>query len=515
MSRSASSFSFVLGLAIACLAVQDGSAADRSGELLRLARVEFGELTEPEIVLFRETANGRKAILGTGDAADAAKSGDERVIPASRIRWLLTDPLASKEVLPHEGIWIEGARIEGRLDLRDARVRFGLVIDRSSIPNGMSLSRAHMRWISFEGTHIGSNGSKSAIHADGMRSDTLYFRSGFRADGELRLLGARIDGNLDFLGATLSNPGGMTLMADAATILGTLFMNDGFRSEGTLKLTGATVSGDLVLQGGTLSNVGERALIADGLTVGRTVFMRAGFEAEGGLDLTGARIRSFLHLRGIKNPSGFTLDLEAARVGTLWDEEESWPSVIRLDGFIYERIYRGAPLTTESRLRWLRLGDAPKFQPQPYRQLAKVLRQMGHEEEAKSLLVEMNEDPLFLASMPVPSWIAHTSLGLTMSYGYRPALAAVWMVLVVAVGAMLFRRAYRSEQLTRTTDGYAPPFNALMYSIDSFLPIIDFKQADYWLPSSRPLRVYLWFHIAAGWALSTLFAVGLTGLVRN
>ena len=243
--------------------------------------------------------------------------------------------------------------------------------------------------------------------------------------------------------------------------------------------------------------------------------MRNGFRAEGALDFTAATVGSFFHLTKIEDPSSFTLDLEAARVGTLWDDEASWPPTIRLDGFTYERIYREAPITAAQRLRWLLRGDAETFQPQPYRQLARVLREMGHEDEATSVLVKMNEDPLLLDHMDAPHRAAHASMGLAMSYGYRPRGAALWMAGVVLLGALLFRRAYRRDRFSRTGDGYAPPFNALVYSVDAFLPIIDFKQAEYWLPTSRPLRVYLWLHIAAGWLLSTLLAVGLTGLVRS
>jgi len=59
-----------------------------------------------------------------------------------------------------------------------------------------------------------------------------------------------------------------------------------------------------------------------------------------------------------------------------------------------------------------------------------------------------------------------------------------------------------------------------MYSIDTFLPIIDFHQESYWLPNpstalGRGIRIYLWFHIGMGWALTTLAVIGFTGLVRK
>ena len=66
-----------------------------------------------------------------------------------------------------------------------------------------------------------------------------------------------------------------------------------------------------------------------------------------------------------------------------------------------------------------------------------------------------------------------------------------------------------------------------MYSVDTFVPLIDLHQSKYWLPNAKRgnkllglhigglLRLYLWIHIVMGWALTTLLVVGLTGLVRT
>jgi hypothetical protein len=61
----------------------------------------------------------------------------------------------------------------------------------------------------------------------------------------------------------------------------------------------------------------------------------------------------------------------------------------------------------------------------------------------------------------------------------------------------------------------SPKFNSLVYSIDTFVPLVNLYQAKYWLPNNRFLRLYHWVHIAFGWILTTLLVVGLTGLVRT
>lgn len=95
-----------------------------------------------------------------------------------------------------------------------------------------------------------------------------------------------------------------------------------------------------------------------------------------------------------------------------------------------------------------------------------------------------------------------------------------------------------SHKPQEISDDY-PKFHALMYSVDVFVPIIDFHQESYWLPNANIkddleiplnysniihyknacigslLRWYLWFHIAMGWILTTLGLAGFTGLVRR
>jgi len=81
--------------------------------------------------------------------------------------------------------------------------------------------------------------------------------------------------------------------------------------------------------------------------------------------------------------------------------------------------------------------------------------------------------------------------------------------------------------------GNYPEFQALVYSVDVFLPVVGLHQASHWMPdatkdfklafsekmstpvSGKALWWYVWLETAAGWVLTTLFVVCLTGLVRR
>jgi hypothetical protein len=50
--------------------------------------------------------------------------------------------------------------------------------------------------------------------------------------------------------------------------------------------------------------------------------------------------------------------------------------------------------------------------------------------------------------------------------------------------------------------------------------VVDLGMAKYWIPDANKLwgaviRCYMWVHISAGWILTTLLIVGLTGLVKK
>lgn len=74
-----------------------------------------------------------------------------------------------------------------------------------------------------------------------------------------------------------------------------------------------------------------------------------------------------------------------------------------------------------------------------------------------------------------------------------------------------------------------PRFNALMYSVDVFIPVIDFSQGTYWVPGHEKygryddpkgddlwwLWAFYWFQIAAGWWYSSVLVAKFTGFLER
>jgi hypothetical protein len=233
---------------------------------------------------------------------------------------------------------------------------------------------------------------------------------------------------------------------------------------------------------------------------------------------------------------------------------------LKLDGLVYESIHveKGDDIVepVSEGLSFLDLSD---FQPQPYEQLAKVLNSRGNENEAILVLIEKENKKLNQLKRHSFSWFWKQLLRVSISYGYRPQRSLLWGFIVVVTGYFVFNLGYKNALITPTTDSFTskpayfsqkdadskdscakvidpkkiedcpkyPKFDPIIYSLDTFLPIIDLHLKGYWLPNANAttsstninwgywLRVYFIVHTILGWAIVTLAVAGFSGLVRN
>jgi hypothetical protein len=402
-----------------------------------------------------------------------------------------------------------------------------------------------------------------ALLADGASiKGTVILRDGFHATGEVRLRGAEVGGQVGGSGGRFENPGGNALSADQMSVARNVFLGEKFHATGGVYLTGAEIRGQLVCAGGRFENAGGVALDAESATVRGSVFLTAGFHATGSVSLLAAQIGGRLVCAGgrFQNPDGAALsapglrvdleailseasfeggiDLQSARVGALNDDQQCWPARggLLLDGFEYGRLVgAGTPISARERLDWIRRQPTDPLATQPYEQLATVLRGMGREEDAVDVLIGKQVDRIEYGRMSTPVKLWRRLLGLTVGHGYKSWRAIVLILALFVAGTAIFAWAFAAGIMVPTATDVIlhadyqragivprdyPAFAPWAYSADVLLPIVDLHQESYWLPDARrPLgwlvRAYLWFQIAAGWALSSIFVVAVTGLVRS
>jgi hypothetical protein len=339
---------------------------------------------------------------------------------------------------------------------------------------------------------------------------------------------------LDLHGSKL--PG---LWADGIMVARGIFLREGFVATGEVRLLGAEIGGNLECTNGTFSDADGDALSAAGIKVTGSVFLR---EAE----IVGA------------------VDLVAARIGTLIDDEACWKAGGHLlDGLHYDRIIGATD--AESRIRWLDRQDAsqldsPDWKPQPWEQLIKALRDMGHPLEAAKVAMAKQERMRRVGKVGGRfSQVLHRLYGALAGYGYRPIYTVGWMVVVWLAAAAAFHFGGQAGYIGPTTPLYNSPalsgqvellcghgseigktpwtrcaampaeyttFQPLMYSLDLILPLVDLQQETDWAPivedppgntlqPGAALRVLMWFEILFGWAMSLMLVAVLGKLVNK
>jgi hypothetical protein len=156
-------------------------------------------------------------------------------------------------------------------------------------------------------------------------------------------------------------------------------------------------------------------------------------------------------------------------------------------------------------------------------------------------------------------------LWFTIRNGHQPMRAGLWLVILWIIGFLAFGLGYQMQVMVPSEHiaydvfvkkgvlpGHYPPFCALVYSIDTSLPIIGFGQKDRWYPRlaemppppgsndgisgllckagitrrldpksmwvsratlATKLETYRWFHLALGWFLATMVLAGISGLI--
>lgn len=446
-----------------------------------------------------------------------------------------------------------------------------------------------------------SNSSGSAISGDRMNvQGSVFLRDGFSAEGEVRLLGAQINGNLECSGGKFKNPGGTALVADRVHVQGNVLLLNGFVAEGGVDLPGAQIGNNLSCDGGVFRNARSTALNADSVNVRGFVFMRGGFSAEGEVNLLSAQIgdnlecdggsfknaagkalnadrvcvqgdvllrdgfsgdgevsfansitKGTLVWTGVRNAERVSLNLSNASAGAITDDKSCWPAPgkLNLDGFVYEHIASGLT-DTKNRLAWLALQQP--FTPQPYRQLAKVMRNAGVDRGARRVLFAL-EDHLWREERTVSSALLRAPLSLVVGYGYYPLRALVGLVILVLAGWGIFaaarsaramvptdERAYELFKTTGATPAHYQPLEPLVYSLENSLPLVKLGQTDRWQPDPSPganvahptgagladpprtatltsklLFAFQRLQVLLGWILATLFIAGVTGIVQK
>jgi hypothetical protein len=538
-----------------------------------------------------------------------------------------TDPLVLNEV--RIGSLDLSASLFKAIISDNLRVDGDLVLSACTVDASIRLTDCHVDGsVFFTGATLLGNGLPDGADTLAMQrlrtTGGLYLNKKLTVNGSVDLIGSVISGQLTFNGSTFIKPGSDVLKCLAIDCRASVFMNEGFSAQGRVRFTRAKIGGQLNCSSGKFSCPGSDALIFDAVTIASSAFFRDGFEVDGavnfvqatiganlqfqravfnpppknarhrvsGLDLQGATMNGGLYLTRLKQPI-VPINLVGARAKSFADDGTAWlgagPGCLRLDGFTYEtliddELYPDPKLRTlvskKDRIAWLKSQPrdhwATELKPQPWGQIAKVLTQMGHDDDARGILAYR----AWLRMTAVPQWKRDwmryaldwgrtvASYGLLpfawafAGYGYRPLRSVYWLIALLLLGIAIAQSAYKSGHIMATPDRWAqaisasetgpqsyPRFDACTYAFDITVPVVPVGSKAYWmpndkdapwdgkpLPSNEPpkddscalarlipfpkvdasfVRVWAPLQTIFGWIFATVAVAGLTGLLRR
>jgi hypothetical protein len=457
-----------------------------------------------------------------------------RTIRATIVRCLLvgdTWPGRDKSwPVSAKGLTATGAKIDSFLDLNGARIDRTAWLHRCTFTDTILLMDADCATFSLKGSILlgGLHTSRANVRGS-LRLSELISHS------EVNLRSSVVQNQLDCSGGQFENTEGCALDGNAITVGKDLFLRERFSAKGEVNLGGANIEGQLDCAGGRFKNPGGEALNADSMTVGADVFLRDGFSAEGKVNFERATIEGNVRCQAstFDNVGGDAINLTPAKIGgglffgelksseggirglegrlvldhttcrTFSDDRDSWPNAggLVLDGFAYER-FQNCSTDSAVRREWLELQSEEHlkktFRPQPWTQAIKVLRDMGHEEDARDLAIARELTRLTSDGTKGLQKLWLRLQRRTTGFGYRPRYALYWSFLFFALGWLTFATAanlgymaprdgnvvtYLAAHPGAKLPEHFTRFNAPIYALDNYLPIIELGQDQAWEPS--------------------------------
>lgn len=413
------------------------------------------------------------------------------------------------------------------------------------------------------------NENKSALICSHLKiQENVFLNDGFESIGKVNFGSAQLGGSLICSKGQFSNENGDALNCDKVKIQGSVFLNNGFESKGKVNFVSAQIESNLLCSKGKFTNENGDALSCNSAKIQGNVFFAKGFFVTGSLVFTASKIgkisiSSTIIIRGNCLFSSVKVDtISITKINYNEDRlKKNGFGKLTLDGLEYNHLL-GENLDSLTFKKWLK--KMPEFMPQPYKQLAKVLRNMGHNRDADEIMIEYNNiiteksDNKFIT-------ILRQIYGKTAGYGYKPmrvlkTMAMIWVfcgtfflgVSKVAVFApsdpLVFQKKetyacnvnangtpilsifnwsdYNSTNnwvANTNLDGEYSTFSPYWYSLDILLPIVDLQMDKDWgqfVPSdgvtlNHVTRWIVWIEILAGWIFSLILVAILSGLAKN
>lgn len=341
---------------------------------------------------------------------------------------------------------------------------------------------------------------------------------GLTADGQVSLAEAVVTGRVAFRGGSrLSAESWPALFGPGLEVLGAVEL--GWQhADGPVDLT---ISGDVSLDRARLGAVAfHRTALVPSIDGKQPQVTLREAQVDRGISMDTLVIRngskaaidlSSVQAGAIELPQGdIAIDLRDVAVRTLV-LDPSDTTTVQMSGLRFDD---PGNADVETALAWLR-RDPDGYQHQIYEQLAEYFRRRGDEASARMVMLARQRHQRARLSARTPGQFVMKAWGylqdLTVGYGYRPGLAAVWFAGLLAAGTAYFSLRAAPGPVEVNVH---PTFNAFGYTLDLLIPLLSFGQDLAWDPLG-PDFVVAYGLIFGGGVLATTIAAAVTRVLAR
>ena len=192
------------------------------------------------------------------------------------------------------------------------------------------------------------------------------------------------------------------------------------------------------------------------------------------------------------------------------------PGQLDLTGFNYDRLgglraTKSSTMAARSNdllLKWLTKQDGfeTTYNPQPFEQLARVLRDSGYPGKADAILFAAQDHQRDSPDTPLLNkailWVQWGLIG----YGYHNWIALIWFAGLTGLGTWACGKSPFGRRMQRS--------QRYWYSFDMALPLVELNNRHKAVKLTGGAAVYFYFHKMVGFVLVSFLVAGLSGLTK-
>ncbi|MFC4115225.1 hypothetical protein [Nonomuraea zeae] len=369
------------------------------------------------------------------------------------------------------------------LDLTDARIARLDAGEDLRVTGVLCLRNARISGTAdLTGAGLNAGPDRIALDAEALEVGDSLVLSEVHATGGFNLLTARIGARVYLRNARVSAAGKQIAFRGSRLRVGADLFAERTVFDGEVRLSGAHVGDNILFGDAVLRNGTDTALRAEGMQA------------------------RYLDLLFAEQAQG-NVNLQHAQVNVLRDDPSTWPAVLKLNGFVYDTLQPRENATVEKRLAWLARNEG-SFQPQPFEQLAAYYTSVGNDADARRVLLRKERE--YRAAQPAAGRIWSHAQDVTVGYGYQPWRAVSWLLAFLIAGSVV----YGLSPPVAVKPAEAPPFNAVVYTLDLLLPIGDLGQQRAF-NAAGPSQWLSYLLMVAGWVLVTTIAAGVARVLSR